>query len=472
MFYPLIILGGGLSGIAAAIRFARFGQKSIILEKHSKPGGLNSYYHRKGMLLETGLHAMTNFAAADQRHAPLNRLFRQLKLSRKKIIVHEQYTSEVVFPHHSLLFSNDISLFTSQIAEQFPESLDDFVKLVDLVREYDPFEVKPWISARRELSKIIKDPVLTDMILSPLMVYGNSEEHDMDFSQFVIMFQSIFLEGFFRPGATMKEFLDMLIAHYQSFGGEIRYGARVTSLKLDETGKKVQKVLLASGEEIQCDNVISTLGVPGSIDLSPGCVSGDRDDYTGKMSFVESIYFLPWEKVPPQAKNKTCIFFCNKDKYTYCRPSTPVEHDIGVINFPGHFHGREKEKYAQIRATHPANYELWLEAAGGKNGLGKRSQAYTDLKLESEERSLKILGEIIGNFSENIVYRDTFTPLTIERYSGKAQGAVYGSPVKVKDGRTKLDNFFLAGTDQGFLGIIGAMLSGVIAVNNHVLSQS
>ncbi len=83
--YSLIIIGGGLSGLAAGIRFARFGGTVLILEKHVIPGGLNSYYSRKGFLLETGLHAMTNFAAPAQKHAPLNRLFRQLKISRKKL---------------------------------------------------------------------------------------------------------------------------------------------------------------------------------------------------------------------------------------------------------------------------------------------------------------------------------------------------------------------------------------------------
>jgi phytoene dehydrogenase-like protein len=90
--YSLIIIGGGLSGLAAGIRFARFGESVLILEKHSIPGGLNSYYYRKNFLLETGLHAMTNYAGPKERHAPLNRLFRQLNLSRNKFITHEQFS--------------------------------------------------------------------------------------------------------------------------------------------------------------------------------------------------------------------------------------------------------------------------------------------------------------------------------------------------------------------------------------------
>ena len=80
--------------------------------------------------------------------------------------------------------------------------------------------------------------------------------------------------------------------------------------------------------------------------------------------------------------------------------------------------------------------------------------------------------EIIGNYQENILYQDVFTPTTIERYTGKANGAIYGSPVKIKDGRTPLSNLFIAGTDQGYLGIVGAMLSGVTMVNNHIFEDN
>jgi phytoene dehydrogenase-like protein len=80
-----------------------------------------------------------------------------------------------------------------------------------------------------------------------------------------------------------------------------------------------------------------------------------------------------------------------------------------------------------------------------------------------------VVSEIIGNYRQNRVYEDSFTPVTIEKFTAKAEGAVYGSPVKIKDGRTPFENMFIAGTDQGYLGIVGSMLSGVTMVNQHIL---
>jgi phytoene dehydrogenase-like protein len=457
--YSLIIIGGGLSGLAAGIRFARFGGSVLILEKHAIPGGLNSYYFRKGFLLETGLHAMTNFADPRDKRAPLNRLFRQLKLSRNDFITHEQYSSLIHFSGgNTLRFSNDFSLLQEEIASRFPEEIDGFNSLLAVVNGYDPFTPKEWISTRAMLGRFFHDPLLTDMILLPLMVYGNSEEHDMDFSQFVIMFRSIYQEGFFRPDGTMKDFLALLVDKFTSCGGEIRCNSQVELIAM--TDQQASHVKLASGETLSCDAIISTVGAPGTFAMLS--LPRQEEKYAGRMSFVESIYILPMQAKKEVKSDHTIIFYCLSDHLQYCQPAEPVDTSWGVICFPENFHGMPPSDYFQIRVTHAANYDQWKKAS---------SLAYTAMKQEWGAKSKEITAKIIGNYQQNIVYEDSFTPVTIERFTAKARGAVYGSPVKVKDGRTPCRNVFIAGTDQGFLGIVGSMLSGVTIVNQHLLKE-
>jgi phytoene dehydrogenase-like protein len=64
-----------------------------------------------------------------------------------------------------------------------------------------------------------------------------------------------------------------------------------------------------------------------------------------------------------------------------------------------------------------------------------------------------------------------FTPRTIHRYTWHDNGAVYGAPDKRLDGRTKYDNLFICGTDQGYVGIVGAILSGILVTNRHLLGE-
>ena len=42
-----IVIGAGMSGLAAGLRLAMFDKKVVLLEAHSISGGLNSYYSRK-----------------------------------------------------------------------------------------------------------------------------------------------------------------------------------------------------------------------------------------------------------------------------------------------------------------------------------------------------------------------------------------------------------------------------------------
>ena len=55
-----------------------------------------------------------------------------------------------------------------------------------------------------------------------------------------------------------------------------------------------------------------------------------------------------------------------------------------------------------------------------------------------------------------VIDTDMFTPTTIVRFTGHDNGAVYGAPEKQLDGTTHLENLFVCGTDQGFVGIVGS----------------
>ncbi len=456
--YQLVIIGAGLSGLAAGIRAARFGKKTLIIEQHSLPGGLNSWYFRQGYLLETGLHAMTNFAPSSVKGAPLNRLFRQLKISRKRFITREQFGSEIVFPEKKLRFSNDLALLTAEVERAFPAALDGFIRLVRLMEDYNPFTPAPWQSARAFLSTYLADPLLEKMLMLPLMVYGNAEEKDMDLGQFAIMFRALFLEGFFRPEQTIREFITMLLGQYRSFGGEIRMNTGVADIICSNDGKKVNGVRLDNGEEISADKILSTTGIPVTAKLSGWQL--DLEKYTGRMSFMETISILPARLRQSLSRDRAIIFFSHRNDWQYQRPRELIDPSWGVICFPDNFHGIELSETFQLRVTNAADYDRWQQ-------LGQ--DAYQAAKRQCFSDSTQMSSEIVGNYSGDIVYQDSFTPLTIERYTGKGAGAVYGSPVKIKDGRTPFANLFIAGTDQGYLGIVGAMLSGVTIVNQHLL---
>lgn len=469
--YSLLIIGGGLSGLAAGIRFARFGQHVLILEKHSKAGGLNSYYYRKGRLLETGLHAITNFAAPDDRHAPLNLLLRQLKIPRSSLNLREQLSSEVIFPGRaSLCFSNDFSLLQSQVAQHFPGSVQQFAELTDALNNYDPFTPRPKISARQFVASFLQDSLLVDMLFCPIMFYGGSDENDMDLSQFVILFRSIFQEGFCRPVGTIKDILDLLLEQYRQFGGEIEFSTGVEEILAENN--RIYGIRTANGEDIRCSHLLTTAGLPETKKLFKNHGSAELfselpvEQAAGRLSFIESIYHFDKSAGSRLPHDRTIIFYNLSEHFSYRRPGDAVDLNSGVICFPDNFQGECHNDIIPLRVTHLANYDTWHKAYNADD-----KTLYAGMKAVWSRRSQETIGKIIGNCSENIVYQDSFTPVTIERYTSRTRGAVYGSPEKIKDGGTKFENLYIAGTDQGYLGIIGSMLSGVTMVNRHILNK-
>ena len=113
-----------------------------------------------------------------------------------------------------------------------------------------------------------------------------------------------------------------------------------------------------------------------------------------------------------------------------------------------------------VRITTIADFDRW-------NSL--EEEDYRNAKLRWYDESVAASVQFTPDFRPYVIDTDVFTPTTIRRFTWHDNGAVYGAPQKQLDGTTHLDNLFLCGTDQGYVGIIGAMMSGISMANLHCL---
>jgi len=257
--YDTVIIGAGLSGLAAGIRLAYFDKRVCIVEKHYTIGGLNSFYRLRKRNHDVGLHAVTNYAEPGSRSGPLSKLLRQLRLRWEDFSLCPQIESSIVFPGRTLRFTNDFQFFRQQVHEQFPQQRDNFEKLLTLIDEHDELHLgSETASARQVLGETISDPVLIDMLLCPLMFYGSPTVGDMDFSQFVIMFKALFYQGFGRPYKGVRLILKNLANHFRRLGGELKLRSGVRQILTD--GRQTVGVELESGEILEAKNVLSSAG--------------------------------------------------------------------------------------------------------------------------------------------------------------------------------------------------------------------
>ena len=456
--YDTIIIGAGMSGLAAGIRLAYYDQRVCILEKHYTIGGLNSFYRLRGRDYDVGLHALTNITPRGTRRGPLARLLKQLRISRDELKISPQLGSEVVFPGVRLRFTNDFEDMRAEIAAAFPAQIDNFDRLVTEIVEYDDLdETHQAISARQKLSALISDPLLIEMFFCPLMFYGSAREHDMDWGQFSIMFRSIFMEGLGRPYAGVRLILKQLVRKFRGLGGELKLRAGVDRIAVEKG--RVGGVVLENGEELQARRVLSSAGWPETMrmcdDGQPVTTLG-----VGRLSFCETIATLD---VQPQelGHRSTITFFNDSDKFSWTKPDEPCDLRSGVICSPNNFdYGGELLDEGTMRVTVLANFDFW-------NDLDEREYALE--KLRWYDRITESAARFVPDYRHRVLDTDMFTPTTVVRFTGHDGGAIYGTPDKQIDGRTHLENLFVCGTDQGFVGIVGSIVSGISMANMHCL---
>ena len=461
MAYDAIIIGSGLSGLAAGIRLAMFDKKVCIVEKHTVLGGLNSFYVRKNRTFDVGLHAMTNFTPKGVRNSPLGKLLKQLRFSHDDFRLCQQHMSEIRFPEHILRFTNDFEFFRQEVANQFPKEIDGFNKLVEKILSFDELNLddKATLGSRPILESFIKNPVLIDMLNCPLMYYGNAREGDMDFYQFVIMFKSIFVEGFAKPVGGMHYILNLLEEKFKQLGGELRMGSAVISINAEKG--TVESVSLENGEQLNAKNVISSMGYVETLNHCSPTLNETEDIEMGRMSFMESLCVVDREP-RDLGYDKSIVFFSTQPKFDYKVPDDLIDITSGVLCCSNNFDYPQPMKEGLIRLTNMANFAQW-------DSLPRKD--YIAAKKHWRNQGLESVFTFFPDFRDNVVFLDSFTPKTIKKYTGHLNGAVYGSPRKIKDGKTPVNNLFICGTDQGFLGIIGATLSGISMANLHVLQK-
>lgn len=465
-----------MAGLAAGIRLAHFGRRVCVFERHNVIGGLNSFYAIDGRKYDVGLHAMTNYVAPGVKGTPLGKLLRQLRIDREEFALRPQKRSRVAFGpagEASLTFTNDFSVLEAEVARVFPREIDGFRALVSVIRSFDDVSLGAVpVPARQVVRTHIHDPLLEDMLFCPVMYYGSANERDMEFGQFVIMFKALFFEGFARPVDGVRRILRVLLAKFREAGGERRMRCGVR--KIEVRDGRAAALVLDDGSEVTASHVISTIGAPETEALhgvrAPVVAGGVAPEHpAGRLSYCETITVLDHEPAQLGWGDDTIVFFNDSERFAYERPETSIDTRSGVICLPNNFDfGTERLPEGLFRCTCLANYERW--SALDPQAYAREKAAGYAMMQASARRFLPTL-TTAGALAAATVATDMFTPMTIVRFTGHRAGAIYGSPVKIRDGRTPLANLYLAGTDQGFLGIVGAMLSGISMANFHILQK-
>ncbi len=141
------------------------------------------------------------------------------------------------------------------------------------------------------------------------------------------------------------------------------------------------------------------------------------------------------------------------------------------LSFPSLKNNEASTHTAEILAF--VDYEDF-EAWSGKDWK-KRGQEYEDLKDTIALGLIKMVDDKFPGFADLVEYSEVSTPLTIEHFSGHPKGAIYGleaSPARFREvpfgARTKIKGLYLTGADAFTIGIVPALVSGLMTAGAMV----
>jgi all-trans-retinol 13,14-reductase len=152
------------------------------------------------------------------------------------------------------------------------------------------------------------------------------------------------------------------------------------------------------------------------------------------------------------------------DAHTYSERLIAGSPLSAYLSFPSMKAGDDRPPTAEIIAfVEPACFSQWQGQP-----WRRRAPEYYALKERITDALLALVERHIPGFRELATYTELATPLTIEHFTGRAEGRMYGLadvPGKFESKsfgvRTPLRGLFLTGSDVSSLGICGALMGGV-----------
>ncbi len=494
--YDAIVIGSGIGGMACAGILAKLNcWKVLVLEKHSVAGGLTLEFQRQGRYKwDVGVHYIGKVGKGMLPRMIMDYIT-DSNLNWTKI---SDPFEKFVYPDFTFEVSSDPQKYMGDLIGLFPEEekairlyFKDIEKsaswssrnlLVNLVPFYLKIPLqflniinrqKALMTTQNYLDKNFKNEKLKALLVSQWGTYGLTPKKSAFVTHARVV--SSYLKGAYYPEGGGGQIAKSIAPVIEKAGGKSLLSREVTQVIIENNRAIGVKVIARTGmtikqEEYYAPAIISDVGAYNTyLRLIPEHINNPfREEIASFLKGPSAvILYLALKENPEKLgfrgenhwiysgydHNKA---FDNADslllegKPEYCFLSFPSlkdlqssVHTVEVISLCGY-----------------KTFEKWRNQAE----LGK----YYELKEKISEGLINLIEERYRGFKDLIVYKELSTPLTIESFSGKQRGEIYGIPLSPERYaktwcrvNTPIANLYLTGSDACSAGVLGGMWAGV-----------
>jgi len=444
--YDVIVIGAGIGGLTCGAALVKGGNKVLICEQHSKPGGYVTSFERGGFILDGGTQAVSVSGI-------IFPILKDLGIRDKVKFVKVNY--QIITPDIDLKLDS-IEAIVGELKKQFPEDSDGIEAYFKHIRRVikDSKEIAPaFIDVAIPLERwkkilfMLKFPILHFGFLVKMIKYRKTTVKDLvakyitnDKLKFLLSSPSSFLgeamftwymmrEDTWYPIGGMQSFVNGFAETIEKGGGVINLGTKVEKIVVKD--RKVSGVRLEDGREIHSDFVVSNVDYKQTFTKLVDNKHLQKDFIEKvKKTKVSGSVFTVYLGVDLDKKALKKI----RGQHVICR----LTYEKKDINDPEFY--KECPEFwicvpslvddtlaprgkSVITLQAPASYK-YMNKWQTENG--KRTKPYKELKQKVGNELIATAEKIIPNLSKHIVVRDEATPLTMERYTLNAEGATTG----------------------------------------------
>lgn len=445
MKYDALIIGAGLSGLAAASILAKNGLHVAVAEQTFKPGGTCGIFKRNGTIFDQGSAMLYGFG--EKGFNAHRFLYNYLEEPIDMIRHNELYS--VYFRGQRIVFHTDIDRYLENLAQVFPEEKENLKrfyahiqKIYDHVIAASPnYTTADETDPKKALKQMAKHPLSyaefltylntstervlkryfkTDGILNyfnkltSTYCYTNVKETPAVLS--AIMFVDNHTGGSYYPAGSTLFVPGLLEKVIETNGGDMLYDCTIREI-LVQNGKACG-ALTESGQLIEADAVIYS----GTVwNLYANCLN-KAVTTPKKRSWAASLkptypsvvlYATVKKEVIPEGTSPITLF----TKSETALDDDEVTAYILSLDDPS-ICCKDCHTVVAIGPT----LKHWIPYSPDY----RQNAAYRNMKEEERIRLLHVMEERFPGFGDAVIHSEVATPLTIEHYTKKNGGAVAG----------------------------------------------
>jgi all-trans-retinol 13,14-reductase len=499
--YDAIVIGSGVGGLAFASIMAKLRKwRVLVLERHFKIGGFTHTFTRPaGWSWDVGLHYVGEMGEGMMGR----RLFDLITEGRVKWNPLPDFYDVFVYPNLEVRACKGEASFRDALTAAFPSersNIEQYFRdlksvtrwanrfiaakampqlLAWMVRAANRFtDDLPLAVTHQYLERRFGDPRLRAVVTSQWADYGLPPGLSAFATHALIA--SHYLNGAWYPDGGAGEIAKATGAVIRAAGGELLPNHEVSRILL-EGGRAVGvEVNISKGKqgtraEYRAPVVVSDAGAWNTFTrmLSASALPFHEQLKSSPQGFEVVELFLGLRRDPRELGFKGenyWVFesFDHDEMYAQRNELLGGRAVMAYLSFPSLKDRHAKRHTAEIIA--PLSYGS-LEAHRNEPWR-RRSADYESAKNRITKALLDFVERQHSGFADLVEYSELATPLTFEHFTSAPSGMIYGYPATPEryrkawlGPRTPIQNLYLTGSDAALLGIMGALMGGVLTAS-------